>query len=321
MESVTVLWVVFGLVVAGMLALDLGVLHRHAHSPSLREALGWSIAWITLALAFNAGVYVWRGPEPALQFLTGYLIEKALSVDNVFVFLVIFGTLGVPPAVQHRVLFWGVLGALVLRGVFIGAGTWLLARAHWIIYVFGAFLVVTAVRMARHGEAPVDPAGSRVLRWFRRVVPLTTAYHGDRFAVRVDGRWVATPLLAVLVLVETTDVVFALDSIPAIFAITTDPFIVFTSNVFAILGLRALYFVLAESVRRLAYLHLGLAVILAFVGAKMLLSGVVHIPIGISLAVVGGVLAVTVAASLLRARQLRRRAAAEPPLPLPVGPA
>jgi tellurite resistance protein TerC len=307
MDPIVLGWVVFGIVVLGMLALDLGVLHKRAHAVQLREAIAWSVVWISLSLLFNLGIYFWRGPEPALQFLTGWLIEKALSVDNVFVFLVVFTTLGVPAAYQHRVLFWGVLGALVLRGIFIGFGAFLINRAHWVIYLFGALLIVTAIRMWTHGDSPADPANSRVLRWFRRAIPMTEQYHGDRLRVKIDGRWYATPLLAVLLVVETTDLVFAVDSIPAIFAITTDPFLVFTSNVFAILGLRALYFVLAESVKRLAYLHIGLSLILGFVGLKMLLSGYLHIPIGVSLAVVGGLLTLTITASLIKERAVARR--------------
>jgi tellurite resistance protein TerC len=302
-------WTVFGALILGMLALDLGVFHRRAHAVSVREAAAWTAVWVTLALAFDAGIWLWRGPEPALQFFTGYLIEKALSVDNIFVFLVLFGAFGVPAAYQHRVLFWGVLGALVMRGAFIGLGAWLLAHFHWVVYAFGALLVVTGIRLATRTEVVPDPEESRVLRLARRLLPVTPGYRGERFLAREGGRLLATPLFLVLVMVETTDLVFAVDSIPAIFAVTTDPFLVFTSNVFAILGLRSLYFVLAEGVKRLVYLQYGLATILAFVGVKMLLADVYRVPIAVSLGVVGALLAATVAASLARTRQAAGAAA------------
>jgi tellurite resistance protein TerC len=303
------LWIAFNLFVLGLLALDLGVLHRKAHAVGLKEAALWSAAWITLALAFNAALYLWQGPEIGLQFLTGYLIEKSLSVDNIFVFVLLFSTLGVPRAYQHRVLFWGVLGALVTRGALIALGATLIATVHWIFYLFGAFLVVTGIRMAVRREAEVHPKDNLLVRLARRIFPVTDGYEGQRLLVRRSGRLWATPLLIALVLIESTDVLFALDSIPAIFAITSDPFIVYTSNIFAILGLRSLYFLLAGSIQRFSYLHVGLAAILVFVGAKMLLgeADVVHVSIALSLGVIATILVVTVVASLVRER-LRARA-------------
>jgi len=296
-------WVFFNLFVVGMLALDLGVLHRTAHEVSVREAAGWSVFWIALSLAFNGGVYHFMGPEKGLEFLTGYLIEKALSVDNIFVFVLIFSYFGVPAKYQHRILFWGIIGALLMRGAMIGAGAVLIQRFHWIEYVFGAFLIFTGVRMATQDEAAIEPESNPVINLVRRLLPVTNVYHGQRFFVRetVAGalRWVATPFFVVLVLVETTDLVFAVDSIPAIFAVTKDPFIVYTSNVFAILGLRALYFLLARVMHKFHYLKVGLSVVLVFVGAKMLLADVYAVPIGYSLLTIALVLATSVVASLL----------------------
>src|SRR5690242_1800110 len=296
------LWIAFNLFVLAMLALDLGVFNRKAHAPSLKEAAIWSGVWIALALVFTAGLYVWQGPESGTQFLTGYLIEKSLSVDNIFVFVLIFSTFAVPAAYQHRVLFWGVFGALVMRGVFIALGAALLDAFHWVIYLFGAFLVFTGIRIARHKEQQLHPDKNPLVRLARRFVPITQEYAGARFFVRQAGRSWATPLLLVLLLIESSDLVFALDSIPAIFAVSSDPFIVYTSNVFAILGLRSLYFVLAGVVGRIRYLSLGLAVVLVFVGVKMLLTDLYHIPSVLSLAVVAAILAVAIVASLLRER-------------------
>jgi tellurite resistance protein TerC len=296
-------WIGFNLFVLAMLAVDLLVLHKDAHEVSLKEAAGWSIVWITLALLFGAGVYWRMGSESGLQYLTGYLIEKALSVDNIFVFVLIFSFFQVPPRYQHRVLFWGILGALVMRGAMIGAGALLIQQFHWIIYVFGAFLVFTGIRMAGHSEIAIEPEANPVIRLVRRMLPVTNIYHGQSFFVRelIRGRlrWVATPLFVVLVLVETTDLIFAVDSIPAIFAITQDAFIVYTSNIFAILGLRALYFLLAGVIHKFHYLKLGLSVVLVFVGVKMLIVDFYQLPIGISLGVVALVLAASVGASLL----------------------
>ncbi len=301
------LWIGFNGFVLAMLAVDLGVFHRHAHTVSLKEALSWSLVWIALALVFNAGLYIWQGPEPALQFLTGYLIEKSLSVDNIFVFVLLFSAFGVPAAYQHRVLFWGVLGALVMRGILIAVGAVLLEDFHWIIYLFGAFLIFTGIRMAVHKETEVHPERNPVLKLVRRVVPVTNGYEQDRFTVRKAGQLWVTPLLLVLVAVETTDLIFAVDSIPAIFAVTGDPFIVYTSNVFAILGLRSLYFVFANIIHQFYYLRLGLAVILAFVGIKMVLTDLYHIPTGLSLLVIALVLTIAIMASIVRARRLNAR--------------
>ncbi|HEU5299057.1 MAG TPA: TerC family protein [bacterium] len=301
METVgtPLLWLAFLTFVLGLLALDLGVFHRRAHAVHPREALGWSVFWILLALAFNALVWRWFGPERALEFLTGYLIEKALSVDNIFVFLVVFSYFGVPAAYQHRVLFWGIVGAIASRMAFILAGAALLGAFHWIIYVFGILLVVTGVRMLRSGEE-VHPERNRLVRLARRVLPVVGAYRGGAFFVREGGRSAATPLFLALLTVEATDIVFAVDSIPAIFAVTADPFIVFTSNLFAILGLRALYFLLAGILHRFHYLKVGLSLVLVFVGLKMLVSEVLTVPIGVSLAVVALLIGGAVLASLLR---------------------
>lgn len=301
------LWIAFNAFVLGMLALDLGVFHRTAHTVSMKEALGWSIAWISLALIFNAGLYIFRGTEPALQFLTGYLIEKSLSVDNIFVFVLLFSAFSVPAAYQHRVLFWGVLGALVMRGVLIGVGAVLLEDFHWILYLFGAFLIVTGIRIAFQKETEVHPERNPVLKFVRRVLPVTADYEGNRFFVRRTGQMLVTPLLLVLVVVETTDLIFAMDSIPAIFAVTRDPFIVYTSNVFAILGLRSLYFVFANIIHKFHYLRIGLAIILAFVGVKMVLTDLFHIPSALSLLVIAVVLTLVIIASLLRARRISKQ--------------
>ncbi|BAC92350.1 glr4409 [Gloeobacter violaceus PCC 7421] len=298
------IWVGFNAFVLGMLALDLGVFHRKSHAVSFKEALTWSGVWIALAMVFNVGLYFWMGPEPALEFFTGYLIEKSLSVDNIFVFVLIFSAFSVPAIYQHRVLFWGVLGALVMRGILIFAGAALLKEFHWIIYIFGAFLVFTGIKMAFPEKEEKDITQNPVLKLVRRLIPVSDNYVEDRFFIRRAGRWVATPLFLVLLLVETTDLIFAVDSIPAIFAVTTDPFIVYTSNVFAILGLRSLYFVLAGVVGKFHYLKLALSVILTFVGTKMLLIDIFKIPIAVSLLVIVSVLAVAVVASIMRARLL-----------------
>lgn len=310
MHSELLIWIGFNLFVLAMLALDLGVFHRAAHEVSLKEAAIWSAIWIALSLSFNLVIYLWRGPEVALQFFTGYLIEKALSVDNIFVFVLIFAAFGVPAVYQHRVLFYGILGALVMRGVLIGLGTALVSSSHWVLYLFGAFLIVTGIKMARHQTTEVHPGQNPLVRLLRRFFPVTAEYAGQRFFVRRDGQRWATPLLVVLLVVESTDLVFALDSIPAIFAITTDPFIVYTSNVFAILGLRALYFLLAGSIRRFAYLQLGLAAVLVFVGVKMVLADLYKIPIAVSLGVIATILVIAIGASIARARREARQTAA-----------
>ncbi|TMC23689.1 MAG: TerC family protein [Chloroflexi bacterium] len=297
------LWVGFNLFVLAMLALDLGVFHRQAHDISIKEALLWSVLWIGLAMVFNAGLYFFSGPELALQFFTGYLIEKSLSVDNIFVFVLLFTSFQVPSAAQHRILFWGVLGAIVMRGILIALGTVLLATFHWVMYLFGGFLIVTGLRMAFHKDAEVHPEKNPLLKLVRRILPVTDDYDGQRFVVRKSGQLLVTPLLLVLVAVETTDLIFALDSIPAIFAVTADPFIVYTSNVFAILGLRSLYFVFADAIGKFYYLKLGLAVILCFVGARMVLADSYHIPTPLALIVIAVILAAALVASVMRARR------------------
>ncbi|HKI03475.1 MAG TPA: TerC family protein [Thermoanaerobaculia bacterium] len=307
MQEITIFhWLGFTAFVLAMLALDLGVFHRKAHAVSIREAAIWSAVWVTLSLIFNLGLYYFQGSEAAVQFFTGYLIEKSLSVDNIFVFALIFGYFAVPPADQHRVLFWGILGALVMRAGFILAGSALLAQFHWIIYIFGGFLIVTGLRMAFHQEMEIHPEQNPVLKLVRRLMPVSRDYHGHHFFVREAGRLVATPLFLVLVLLETTDLVFAVDSIPAIFAITDDPFIVYTSNIFAILGLRSLYFLLAGVMDKFAYLKLGLSGVLVFVGAKMLLTEIYKIPSLISLAVIAAILTTAILASLRKTRREER---------------
>lgn len=294
------LWAGFVVFVLAMLAIDLGLFHRTAHAVSLKEAGIWSAVWIALAAAFNVGVYLLFGPERALEFTAGYLLEKALAVDNIFVFVVVFATFAVPAVYQHRVLYWGVLGALVMRAAFILAGGAFLQRFHWAMYVFGGVLAVTGLKLLLQREREVHPERNPIVKWLRRVFPVTDDLAGDRFSVVRAGRRHATPLLLALVAIEIADLVFAVDSIPAIFAITSDPFIVFTSNIFAILGLRSLYFLLAGVIAKFAYLEIGLALVLLFVGAKMLLLDVYPIPIAASLGVIAGILGVSIAVSLLR---------------------
>jgi tellurite resistance protein TerC len=306
------LWIGFLAGVLAMLALDLGVFHRHAHVVSLREALAWSSVWVALAMLFNLGIYWWFGADRALEFLAGYLIEKALSVDNVFVFLVLFSSFGVPAALQHRVLFWGIVGALVMRAAFIVVGAALLAAFHWVMYAFGAVLVVTGLRMLWAGHETVRPDRNPVYRAFARAVPSVPEYRGSRFWVVEGGRRLATPLVMVLVAIELTDLVFAVDSIPAVFAVTRDPFIVFTSNIFAILGLRAMFFLLAGVMHRFVYLKTGLALVLSFVGTKMLVADVYPIPVAVSLGVVATLIGGAIAASLVAGRSGQHRRGAEP---------
>ena len=298
------LWAGFNLFVLGMLAVDLGIFHRQAHAVSMREAGTWSAVWIALALIFNLGVWKFLGPQPGVEFLTGYLIEKSLSIDNIFVIALLFAYFKVPGEYQHRVLFWGILGALVMRAAFILAGAALLERFHWIIYLFGGFLVLTGIKMAFAPEHGVEPERNPVVRLVRRLMPVTSDFRGASFFVREGGRRAATPLFLVLVMVEFTDLVFAVDSIPAIFAVTRDPFLVYTSNVFAILGLRSLYFLLAGVMHKFEYLKLGLAAILVFVGAKMALVDWVKVPTVLSLGVIAAILALAVAASLFKARRV-----------------
>ncbi|MEW5974702.1 MAG: TerC family protein [Acidobacteriota bacterium] len=299
MNSQMYLWIGFSTFVLVMLMLDLGVFHRKAHVIQMREALIWCCVWIGLALLFNVGVYFWQGKVKALEFLTGYLIEEALSVDNLFVFLLIFSYFRVDRQYQHRVLFWGILGAIIMRATFIALGVTLIQRFHWIIYIFGAFLIVTGVKMAVQKDKEIHPEKNPVLRLFRRMFPVTDNYVDGNFFVRINGRLLATPMFVVLLLVETTDLVFALDSIPAVLAITHDPFIVFTSNIFAVMGLRSIFFALAGIIQLFQYLQYGLSIILIFVGAKMVLSNVYKVPIGVALGVVAGILAISVIASIL----------------------
>jgi tellurite resistance protein TerC len=290
-------WILFNLFVVVMLALDLGVLNRRAHTVSFREALAWSAMWVSLALAFAVVVYFWHGKRESLEFVTGYVIELSLSIDNLFVFLVLFRYFRVPPEHQHKVLFWGILGALLMRGAFILAGVGLIRRFEWITYVFGILLIFSGLKLLR-GEQEIDPGKNPVLRLFRCWIPVTEEYEGGRFWVRRD-RIYGTPLLVVLLMVETTDVLFAVDSIPAILAITLNAFIVYTSNVFAILGLRSMYFALAGVIDLFQYLHYGLSVVLVFIGVKMLVSHYYRIPTGVALGVVVGVLGIAVLLSLI----------------------
>jgi tellurite resistance protein TerC len=324
MESMVWLWVGFNIFVLGMLALDLGVFHRDAHEVSVKEAAIWSVVWISMAMAFNVGIYffwerlvpgsAYTSSEASLAFLTGYLIEKALSVDNIFVFVLIFSYFAVPAKYQHRVLFWGIIGALLMRAGMIFAGAALIKQFHWIIWIFGAFLIFTGIKMATSGESKLEPDKNPVIRLFKRFFPVSEQYDGQKFFTVQNGVRMATPLFLVLLMVETTDLIFAIDSIPAIFAVTQDPFIVYTSNVFAILGLRSLYFVLGGVMDKFHYLKLGLSAVLAFVGTKMLLPDVTaallgtsyKIPTAVSLGVVAGIITLAVIASLIRARRLER---------------
>lgn len=292
-------WTVFAVVIVAALAIDLGVFHRKAHAVPVREAATWVGVWVTLALGFNLFVYQRFGAPRAMEFLQGYLLELALSVDNVFVFLIIFRYFHVPREVEHRVLFWGVLGAVIARGIFIVAGAAMIQRFHFTIYILGAFLVYTAGKLLFQRSDAIDPAANPVLRLFRRLVPTTQDFEGDRFFVRRDGRTMATPLLAVLVVVEASDVMFAVDSIPAVFGVTTDVFVVYTSNIFAILGLRSLFFLVEGLVRKLRFLKYGVAVILAFIGVKILIEPWYRVPVAASLATLAGILAISAIASLL----------------------
>lgn len=298
----TWLWVLFNLFVLVMLALDLGVFHRRPHAITLREATFWSVLWVAVALVFNAGIWYWWGATKGLEFFAGYLIERSLSIDNIFVFAVLFRYFGVEPRFQHRVLFWGILGALVMRGAMIAMGVALIARFHWLLYVFGAFVVLTGLKMLRHKPEDIHPERNPVFRWARKLLPMTSNYEGQKFFVHRDNLWRATPMFLVLLVVETTDLAFALDSIPAIFAITQDAFIVYTSNVFAILGLRAFYFLLAGILPYFRYLSMGLSIVLIFIGVKMLVEPWLKIPIGLSLGVVAAVLAAAVLASVAAAK-------------------
>jgi tellurite resistance protein TerC len=299
-----------------MLALDLGIFHRHSHAVSTKEAAIWSVVWIGLAMLFNAGIYfywdvlapqsIYTNSEASLAFFTGYLIEKSLSVDNIFVFVLIFTYFAVPAAYQHRVLFWGIIGALIMRGTLIAVGATLLKEFHWIIYVFGAFLIFTGIKMALHRNEEVHPENNPLIKLLRRIMPVTENYEDDKFFIRRAGTLMATPLFLVLLMVESTDLIFAVDSIPAIFAVTNDPFIVYTSNVFAILGLRSLYFLLANVMDKFQYLKIGLAFVLTFVGIKMVMVDIYKIPVGISLGVIASILGISVLASLWKARTVSK---------------
>jgi tellurite resistance protein TerC len=308
-----IIWVVFNLFILLLLCLDLAVFHRKSHEVSIKEALVWSGVWVTLALLFNLGIYFFRGSDTALKFLTGYILEKSLSVDNLFVFLLIFSYFGVASLYQHRILFWGILGALVIRAIFIATGVALMQKFHWIIYVFGPFLILTAIKMAMEKEKEIHPEKNPVLRLFRRFANVSNDHENGKFFVKRAGRYLATPLFVVLLVVETTDIIFAMDSIPAILAVTTDPFIVYSSNVFAILGLRALYFALAGAMKMFRYLNYGVSAVLAFVGAKMIVSEVYKIPVGLALGVVGGILLISVIASIILPQN-------QAPAPAEVGP-
>ena len=303
MEVNPTFWIGFNVFVLLMLALDLGVFNRKAHVVSVKEALTWTGVWISLALVFNALVYYWFGEPKAIEFLTGYLIEKSLSIDNIFVFVLVFGYFQIPAIYQHKILFWGILGALVMRVIFIFAGVALIQKFHWSIYIFGIFLIYTGYKMFTEKDAKIEPEKNPVIKFFRKIMPVTDQLHGDKFFVKLDGKKYATPLFLVLILIETTDLIFAVDSIPAILAITQDQFIVYTSNVFAILGLRSMYFALAHVVDRFVYLSYGLAVILIFVGLKMTLVDVFKIPTFISLLVIALILIVSVVLSFIKTRR------------------
>ena len=293
------LWVVFGVVVLATLLVDLLVFHRRPHAMSLREASAWTGVWVSLAALFAAVVFLVEGSVKGLEFVTGYVVEWSLSVDNLFVFIVIFSYFAVPLAYQHRVLFWGIMGAVFMRGIFIAAGVGLLSYFHWMIYLFGAFLVFTGIKIMRAGDVEVEPGKNPILRFFTRLMPVEPSYDRQRFFIRREGRLVATALVPVLIVVESTDVMFATDSVPAILAITRDPFIVYTSNVFAILGLRAMFFLLAGVMGLFRYLKIGICIVLMFVGVKMLISEFYKIPISVSLAMVVSILASSVLASVL----------------------
>ena len=292
------MWLGFAVIMTTMFILDLGVFSRKSHEIRFREALSWTLVWVSLALAFNAGIYYFMGPDKALEFFTGYLIEESLSVDNLFVFIMIFSYFHVTKAHQPKILKWGILGALAMRAVFILVGIGLIERFHWMVYIFGGLLVFTGIKMAFGKGEKIEPERNLLVRLVRRFVPLTARVRGDRFFIREEGVMSATPLFLTLLVVESSDVIFAVDSIPAVLAVTRDPFIVYTSNVFAIMGLRSLYYLLANVMEMFVYLKLGISFILAFVGAKMLLADVYPIPIYFSLGVIVGVLAISIVTSI-----------------------
>lgn len=303
MEHSLTLWILFNVFIVIMLIVDLLVFNREEHEISIKESLTWTGVWVALAVVFGIGIYFFMDPKSSLDFFTGYLIEKSLSVDNIFVFILVFTYFGVPAKYQHKVLFWGIFGALVLRFLFIFLGVALIDRFDWIVYVFGGFLIYTGIKMAFETEKEVHPERNPLIKLTRRLIPVTNKYHGADFFTRVNGKLMATPLFVVLVVIETTDVVFAVDSIPAILAITTDEFLVYSSNAFAILGLRALYFALNSIMKMFHYLHFGLAAILSFVGIKMVLADFYHIPTLYALAFIGFALAASVIASLLNPKE------------------
>ena len=300
MSHELVLWIGFNLFILLMLALDLGIFQRKPHKIKVKEALIWSTIWIILALIFNVFIYFEMGEQKALEYFTGYLIERSLSVDNIFVFILLFSYFKVPGIYQHKILFWGVLGALLLRASLIAVGSVLVAKFSWILYLFGAFLLFTGFKMAFQAESEIDPERNFVIRWFKKFFPVTHEYHEGKFIVTIDKKKFATPMLLVLVAVEFADLVFAFDSIPAIFAVTTDPFIIYTSNIFAILGLRTLYFALAGIMHKFHYLKIGLSLILIFIGFKMLIVDLYKIPIMFSLGVIAMILITSVVYSLFR---------------------
>jgi tellurite resistance protein TerC len=291
-------WILFNVFVLVMLALDLGIFNRKSHVVSVKEALTWSLVWVFLALGFNAIIYFWQGQQKALEFFTGYLVEKALSVDNIFVFIMIFSYFSIPPQFQHKVLFWGIIGALIMRVIFIFTGVALIEKFHFTIYLFGALLIYTGYKMFNHNKAKIEPDKNPLLRFFKKLVPVTPVLHDDKFFIKIDRKRFATPLFLVLILIETSDLIFAVDSIPAILAITQDQFIVYTSNVFAILGLRSLYFALAGIVNNFWLLSYGLAVVLIFVGIKMLMIDLYKIPIEWSLLFIVSIIAASIILSL-----------------------
>ncbi len=299
MNESIVLWGAFNLFVLGMLALDLGVFHRKSHEVSVREALTWTSVWITLAMLFNLFIYYYFDKDKAIEFFTGYIIEKSLSVDNIFVIIMIFSYFNVPTSYQHKVLFWGILGALVMRVIFILTGIELIHRFHWLIYIFGGFLVFTGIRMLTSGDEKLEPERNPLVKLARKIFPFTPSFEGDQFFVKRDGKRWATPLFLVVILIEATDLIFAVDSIPAILAISDDAFIVYTSNVFAILGLRSLYFALSGIEKYFQYLKYGLSAILVFVGTKMCITDLYKIPVDLSLIVIVFILAIAMLASVI----------------------
>ncbi|HPA35132.1 MAG TPA: TerC family protein [Chitinophagales bacterium] len=299
METNAWYWIGFNAFVLIMLALDLGVFHKKTHEVKVKEALIWTAVWIALAMVFNAGIFHFFGKEKGVEFLTGYVIEKSLSVDNIFVFIMVFSYFQIPTKYQHKVLFWGVLGALVMRAIFIFAGVALISKFHWIIYIFGGFLIFTGFKMLFQEDKPIEPEKNPLIKLVRKILPVSNELHGDKFIIKQGAKTIATPLLLVLVLIEFTDLIFAVDSIPAILAISKDPFIVYTSNVFAIMGLRSLYFALSGITQYFVYLKYGLAAILIFVGTKMSIVDFYKVPVLLSLLIIVTILAISVIASLM----------------------